>query len=40
MLPKADMVVAGIPCEGYSQSQTKKNEKFEAHQLAHLGFMY
>lgn len=38
MLPKADMVVAGIPCEGYSQAQTKKSEKFEAHPTGSLGF--
>ncbi|MCT7563348.1 DNA cytosine methyltransferase [Aliarcobacter butzleri] len=37
MLPNADMVVAGIPCEGYSQSQTK-SEKFEAHPTGSLGF--
>ena len=38
MLPKADMVVAGIPCEGYSQAQTKKTEKFEAHPTGSLEF--
>lgn len=32
------MVVAGIPCEGYSQAQTKKSEKFEAHPTGSLGF--
>lgn len=37
MLPDADMVVAGIPCEGYSQAQTK-SEKFEAHPTGSLGF--
>ena len=37
MLPNADMVVAGIPCEGYSIAQTKA-EKFEAHATGSLGF--
>lgn len=37
ILPDADMVVAGIPCEGYSQAQTKA-EKFENHPTGSLGF--
>jgi DNA (cytosine-5)-methyltransferase 1 len=37
LLPNADLVVAGIPCEGYSQAQTK-SEKFEAHPTGSLGF--
>lgn len=37
LLPNADVVVAGIPCEGYSQAQTK-SEKFEAHPTGSLGF--
>ena len=38
MLPKADMVVAGIPCEGYSQDKKKKSEKFGAQPTGLFGF--
>lgn len=37
MLPNADMVVAGVPCEGYSQSQLT-SKKFENHPTGSLGF--
>ncbi len=37
LLPNADMVVAGIPCEGYSQALLK-SEKFESHPTGSLGF--
>ncbi|AXH16320.1 hypothetical protein CP985_14395 [Malaciobacter mytili LMG 24559] len=37
LLPDADIISAGIPCEGYSQAQTKA-EKFEAHPTGSLGF--
>ena len=38
-LPNADVVVGGIPCEGYSPSQLKK-EKAESHPTGSLGFYF
>lgn len=37
LLPDADIVVAGLPCEGYSPAQLKA-KKFEAHPTGSLGF--
>lgn len=39
LLPKADIVSGGIPCEGYSQSQLGMNKK-EAHPTGSLGFYF
>lgn len=39
LLPKADIVCGGIPCEGYSQSQLGMNRK-EAHPTGSLGFYF
>lgn len=39
LLPIVDMVVGGIPCEGYSPSQLGKNKK-EAHPTGSLGFYF
>lgn len=39
LLPKANVVIGGIPCEGYSQSQLGINKK-EAHPTGSLGFYF